>query len=55
MAKTSGAELGELVQITENLGTPPWMPFGAGGAGGVPIQPGEQTMQAQVQVTFELK
>ncbi len=55
LAKASGAQLGQLLQISENLGTPPLEIAAGQGAGGVPIQPGQQTIQALVQVTFELK
>lgn len=60
MAQTSGAALGEVLTITENVGGPSMPMPAAGGAAydrasAPPIEAGEQVVQAQVQVTFELK
>jgi uncharacterized protein YggE len=61
MAQSIGGSLGQVLSITENIGTPPPQPYrmemaqtGAG-TSSVPIQPGEQTITAQVQVTYELR
>lgn len=63
MAQLSGASLGEVLVITENLGSEPIpMPYGKGGgmpaaeqAASVPVQAGEQSFMANVQVTYELR
>lgn len=60
LARGSNASLGDVLVITENLGSPP-MPFPvaraemAQAADAVPIEAGEQTFTAQVQVTYELR
>jgi uncharacterized protein YggE len=56
MAQASGLTVGEVLSISENLGGlgGPYSD-GAAAAGGMPIQPGQQNVSAQVQVTFELK
>ncbi len=61
MAEAVGGSLGQVLSITENIGSTPEPVFQermmaddtAGGA--VPVEPGEQTINAQVQVTFELR
>lgn len=62
MAQTSNSALGQVLSITENIGAtpPPIYPMAearmaADAAGSVPIQSGEQTINAQVQITFELR
>lgn len=61
MAEAVGGSLGQVLSITENIGSPPAPVFqermmAADEAGGaVPVEPGEQTINAQVQVTFELR
>lgn len=62
MAKTSNSALGQVLSITENIGAtpPPVYPMAraelaADAAGSVPVQSGEQTINAQVQITFELR
>ncbi|RRR70029.1 MAG: DUF541 domain-containing protein [Candidatus Viridilinea halotolerans] len=63
LAQGSGASLGSVLVITENIGTDPVMPMPAmmardevlGTGATVPVQPGEQTFNAQVQVTYELR
>lgn len=60
MAKASGASLGQVITITENVGSvPPVMPMAKlaeQAAGGAPaIEAGEQTVSAQVQITYELR
>lgn len=63
MAQTSNSALGQVLSITENIGAtpPPVYPMAAermmaaDAAGSVPIQGGEQTINAQVQITFELR
>ncbi len=62
MAKASNATIGQVLSITENIGStpPPVYPAAerataAGDAAMVPIQTGEQTVTAQVQITFELR
>lgn len=61
MAKAAGVTLGQVLAISETIGQPP-VPMlmraeaadmAAGSA--VPVQTGEQTIGAQVQITFELK
>lgn len=60
MAKAAGATVGQVYSITENIGTAPPMPM-AGSARemladvSVPVEAGEQTISAQVQITFELQ
>ena len=59
MAHASGVTIGQVLSITENLGMAAPAAAYAGMAGGdragMPIQPGQQSVGAQVQVTFELK
>jgi uncharacterized protein len=60
MAQASGATLGDVLVITENIGSvPPPMPMAADMAQAesrsVPVQPGSQSFNAQVQVTFALR
>jgi uncharacterized protein len=60
MAQTVGGGIGQVLSITENIGSAPPVPFAArmeaaDTAGSVPIQPGEQTVTAQVQITYELR
>jgi uncharacterized protein len=62
LAQGSGASLGNVLVITENLGAGPVMPMPAAmrdeamGAGkAVPVQAGEQLVSAQIQVTYELR
>lgn len=62
MAKAAGVTLGQVLAISETIGQQP-VPLmaraadmaGMGSAGSVPVQSGEQSISAQVQVTFELK
>lgn len=59
LAQLANAQLGEVLIITENIGTPPTpvvrdAPEAAPATGAVPIEPGEQTFTVQIQVTFEL-
>lgn len=57
MAKAGGGSIGQIISITENIGsTPiPMMARAADSAAGMPIQTGEQSINADVQVTFELR
>jgi uncharacterized protein YggE len=62
MAQTSNSALGQVLSITENIGAspPPVYPMAAERAMAadtamVPVQSGEQTINAQVQITFELR
>ncbi len=60
LAQNSNASIGEILVITENIGSVPPVPMlgradVGQGASQVPVQPGEQTFTAQVQVTFELR
>lgn len=59
LAQVSGNTLGEVLVITENIGSSVQpLPMRSGiaeDAAAVPIQTGEQTVGAQVQVTFELR
>jgi hypothetical protein len=61
MAQANGLSVGEVLIITENIGSPSPMSLGRGGspaaeqAAAVPVQAGEQVFNASVQVTFELK
>ncbi len=60
MAQATGASVGEILYITESIGMQPPVPLfeapaaEAAGDARVPVEPGEQTVTAQVQVTFEL-
>jgi hypothetical protein len=64
LAQQSGASLGEVLVITENIGSAPGpMPLGRGGgmpaaeqaAADVPVEAGEQRFNTNVQVTYELR
>lgn len=63
MAQVSGAALGEVLVITENIGSPPPMPIHMirdmavqeSAQAQVPVQAGEQSFSASVQVTFALR
>ncbi len=64
MAKASNSTIGQVLSITENIGAspPPVYPMEARATAGgmaadamVPVQSGEQTINAQVQITFELQ
>lgn len=62
MAKAAGATVGQVISITENIGSTPPVVYeqrmAAGAAtdtASVPVQTGEQTITAQVQITFELR
>ena len=62
LAQVAGASLGEVLVITENIGSQPPVPLAmaardavAEAGAPVPVQPGEQTFSADVQVTFELR
>ena len=61
MAQAAGGTVGQILTISETIGMPPpimgrAMDTGAGAAGGAaPIETGEQTVTAQVQITFELR
>jgi uncharacterized protein YggE len=56
LASLAGAELGEILSITEGAAGP--IPFAAGGVSrldsSVPVEPGTQNVTAQLQVTWEL-
>jgi uncharacterized protein YggE len=60
MAQASSVTLGQILTISENIASPlpvlyrEAMPAAEAGAA-VPVQPGEQSVVAQVQVTFELR
>ncbi|MBP1464318.1 SIMPL domain-containing protein [Candidatus Chloroploca sp. M-50] len=63
MARTSGATLGTVLVITENVGSASPFPMldmamsarGEALGAPVPVQPGEQVITAQVQLTYELR
>jgi uncharacterized protein len=61
LAKGSGASVGLVLVITENVGSSPVVPMPmldravAAGAAPVPMQAGEISYSAQVQMTYELK
>lgn len=63
MAQAVGGSVGQVLSVTENIGsvTPQLydqrieMAQTSGGSNAVPIQPGQQTITAQVQVTYELR
>jgi uncharacterized protein len=59
MAQAAGVTLGEVLMISETISSPPVYPMMraemADAAGSVPIQSGEQTITAQVQMTFEIR
>jgi uncharacterized protein YggE len=61
LAKAGGAAVGEVLVISENIGSQPPMPLmmsapaAADQGKAVPVQPGEQSFTVQVQVTFGLR
>jgi uncharacterized protein YggE len=60
LANAGGAAVGNVLVITENIGSPPPMPMmdravAAQAAGAAPVQPGEQSFNLDVQVTFALQ
>ncbi len=60
MAQAAGVTLGQVLAISETISSPPVYPMmmearTAGAGGSVPIQTGEQTITAQVQMTFEIR
>jgi len=60
MAKTAGGSLGAILNISETIGMQPPVPVYArdmaqAAESAAPVQPGEQTISAQVQVSFELR
>lgn len=62
LAQGSGASVGSVLVITENIGSDPVMPMPAmmrsealDAGATVPVQAGEQSFRAQVQVTYELR
>lgn len=62
LAKGSGAQIGVVLVITENIGSGPVVPMPAmaraedmAAGAPVPVQAGEQVIPASVQVTFELR
>ncbi len=61
MAQAIGGTVGQVLSVTENIGQPPQLfersmaADQATGGSAVPIQPGQQTITAQVQVTYELR
>lgn len=62
LAQGTGATIGQVLVITENIGAQPVLPMPAmmadraeGAGSAVPVQAGEQTFTAQVQITFELR
>jgi uncharacterized protein YggE len=60
MAKTAQGSVGQVLTITENVGSVPQpLMMNAGGkaeaADSVPVATGEQTVSAQVQITYELR
>jgi len=60
LAKASGAAVGDVLVITENIGSQPPTPMmyaapAAADSKAVPVQPGEQSFTIDVQVTFALR
>ncbi|PDW01569.1 SIMPL domain-containing protein [Candidatus Viridilinea mediisalina] len=62
LAQGSGASIGSVLVISENIGSDPVMPMPAmmrsealDAGAAVPIEPGEQSFRARVQVTYELR
>ena len=54
-AQAAGAKVGPVVAITDEGATPPHPVMKALRAGAVPIAPGEQSLRATVNVSYELK
>jgi uncharacterized protein len=60
MAQAVGGTVGQVISVSESIGAPP-IPLmeramaADQAAGAAPIQPGEQTVSAQVQITYELR
>jgi len=61
LAKAGGAAVGDVLVITENVGSSPPVPMPLAAAktaqdsAAVPVQPGEQNFKIEVQVTFGLR
>jgi uncharacterized protein YggE len=61
MAQAAGSSVGQVISITENIGSTPPIAFARQEAKAmaadamVAVQPGEQTIMAQVQMTYELR
>jgi uncharacterized protein YggE len=60
LAKGTGATVGQVLVVTENVGAGPVVPMpmmdrAAAAGAAVPVQAGEQSYTAQVQITFELR
>lgn len=59
LAQASGGTVGQVLVVTENIGSavplPVMMSARAEDAKSVPLQPGQQTVTLQIQVTYELK
>jgi uncharacterized protein YggE len=55
-AKAAGADLGQVLRISESVSGSPPVLFGrfSGGAG-VPVEPGTRSLEVEVHVTYELK
>jgi uncharacterized protein len=53
-ARAAGAKVGHVVTIAEEGSAPPPRPMQALRAGAVPVAPGEQTLRAEVTVSYEL-
>ncbi len=53
-AKAAGVKVGQVVTITEEGSSPPPRPMQAMRAAGVPVAPGEQTLRANVTVTYAI-
>ncbi|NNJ10247.1 SIMPL domain-containing protein [Chloroflexales bacterium ZM16-3] len=60
LAGQAGATIGQVLVISENVGSSPVVPMpmmdrAVGAAAAVPVQAGEQSYSAQVQITYELR
>jgi uncharacterized protein YggE len=60
LAQGTGATVGQVLVITENVGSGPVVPMAmdravVAGAAPVPVQAGTQSYSAQVQITYELR
>jgi uncharacterized protein YggE len=62
IAKAAGGTVGQIITISENIGSVPQPLIMRGAAdsaavagGAPPVETGEQTIQAQVQITYELR